>query len=108
MWQFAEAVRGLADACQTLGVPVTVGNVSFYNQTDATPIHPTPVVGVLGVLDDVSLRTPMGFRREGDVVYLLGTTRDEFGGSEWANVVHGHLGGQPPSISRPSARWHPY
>jgi phosphoribosylformylglycinamidine synthase subunit PurL len=104
MWQFAEAVRGLADACQTLGVPVTGGNVSFYNQTDATPIHPTPVVGVLGVLDDVSLRMPMGFRREGDVVYLLGTTRDEFGGSEWANVVHGHLGGQPPAVDLEAER----
>jgi phosphoribosylformylglycinamidine synthase subunit PurL len=98
MWQFAEAVRGLADGCQILGVPVTGGNVSFYNQTDATPINPTPVVGVLGVIDDVSLRTPMGFGRDGDVVFLLGGTRDEFGGSEWANAVHGHLGGLPPEV----------
>jgi phosphoribosylformylglycinamidine synthase subunit PurL len=98
MWQFAEAVRGLADGCQILGVPVTGGNVSFYNQTDATPINPTPVVGVLGVIDDVSLRTPMGFGRDGDVVFLLGSTRDEFGGSEWANAVHGHLGGLPPKV----------
>ena len=61
MWQFAEAVRGLADGCQELGIPVTGGNVSFYNQTGAAAIHPTPVVGVLGVLDDVAQRVPMGF-----------------------------------------------
>jgi phosphoribosylformylglycinamidine synthase len=96
MWQFAEATRGLADGCQELGVPVTGGNVSFYNQTGATAIHPTPVVGVLGVLDDVNRRVPSGFVRDGDVVMLLGETADEFGGSEWAWVVHGHLGGRPP------------
>jgi phosphoribosylformylglycinamidine synthase len=96
MWQFAEAVRGLADGCRELGVPVTGGNVSFYNQTGDVAILPTPVVGVLGVLDDVSRRTPQGFRTPGQVVYLLGETRDELGGSEWAHVVHGHLGGRPP------------
>ncbi|WP_336214657.1 phosphoribosylformylglycinamidine synthase subunit PurL [Nonomuraea sp. LPB2021202275-12-8] len=96
MWQFAEAVRGLADACRTLGVPVTGGNVSFYNQTGSTPIHPTPVVGVLGVIDDVAKRVPTGFAAEGLRVALLGETREEFGGSEWAHVAHGHLGGLPP------------
>jgi phosphoribosylformylglycinamidine synthase len=96
MWQFAEATRGLADGCRELGVPVTGGNVSFYNQTGATAIHPTPVVGVLGVIDDVNLRVPSGFTRAGDVVVLLGDTDDELGGSEWAWVVHGHLGGRPP------------
>ena len=75
MWQFAEAVRGLADGCRQLGTPVTGGNVSFYNQTGSTPILPTPVVGVLGVLDDVTRRTPMGFREPGDVVLLLGDDR---------------------------------
>ena len=75
MWQFAEAVRGLADGCQELGIPVTGGNVSFYNQTGATPIHPTPVVGVLGVLDDVAARVADGLRRaDGDVIFLLGET----------------------------------
>ena len=63
MWQFAEAVRGLADGCQELGIPVTGGNVSFYNQTGATPIHPTPVVGVLGVLDDVARAGADGLRQ---------------------------------------------
>ncbi|HSK56565.1 MAG TPA: AIR synthase-related protein, partial [Jiangellales bacterium] len=98
MWQFAEAVRGLADGCQELGIPVTGGNVSFYNQTGDIAVLPTPVVGVLGVLDDVSRRTPQGFRTPGQVVYLLGETRDELGGSEWAHVVHGHLGGRPPAV----------
>ncbi|NUO97684.1 MAG: phosphoribosylformylglycinamidine synthase subunit PurL, partial [Nonomuraea sp.] len=96
MWQFAEATRGLADACRTLGVPVTGGNVSFYNQTGSTAIHPTPVVGVLGVIDDVAKRVPSGFTAEGLRVVLLGDTGDEFGGSEWAHVAHRHLGGLPP------------
>ncbi|MGQ0576965.1 MAG: phosphoribosylformylglycinamidine synthase subunit PurL [Pseudonocardia sp.] len=98
MWQFAEAVRGLADGCAALGIPVTGGNVSFYNQTGDRPILPTPVVGVLGVLDDVARRVPSGFARDGDVVLLLGSTRDELGGSEWAHVVHAHLGGRPPAV----------
>jgi phosphoribosylformylglycinamidine synthase len=104
MWQFAEAVRGLADACQELGVPVTGGNVSFYNQTGGTPINPTPIVGVLGVLDNVARRTPMGFRGTGDVILLLGSTHNEFGGSEWANVVHEHLGGRPPRVDLAAER----
>jgi phosphoribosylformylglycinamidine synthase subunit PurL len=98
MWQFSEAVRGLADGCFTLGTPVTGGNVSFYNQTGTTPILPTPVIGVLGVIDDVSRRTPQGFVTDGALIYLLGDTRDEFGGSEWAHVVHDFLGGRPPIV----------
>jgi phosphoribosylformylglycinamidine synthase len=98
MWQFAEACRGLADACQALGTPVTGGNVSLYNQTGDTAIHPTPVVGVLGVIDDVERRTPMAFPEEGQLVYLLGDTREELGGSAWSQVVHGHLGGLPPKV----------
>jgi phosphoribosylformylglycinamidine synthase subunit PurL len=98
MWQFTEAVRGLADGCLALGIPVTGGNVSFYNQTGSTPILPTPVIGVLGVIDDVARRTPQGFRTDGAIIYLLGDTHDEFGGSEWANVVHGYLGGRPPAV----------
>jgi phosphoribosylformylglycinamidine synthase len=98
MWQFEQAVRGIADGCAQLGVPVTGGNVSFYNQTGDRAILPTPVVGVLGVLDDVARRVPSGFTREGDAIVLLGYTRDEFGGSEWAHVAHGHLGGTPPAV----------
>ena len=102
MWQFAEAVRGLADGCQELGIPVTGGNVSFYNQTGAAAIHPTPVVGVLGVLDDVATRVPMGFAQpatgDGDLIFLLGETNAELSGSEWAWVTHEHLGGVPPKV----------
>jgi phosphoribosylformylglycinamidine synthase II len=98
MWQFAEAVRGLADGCQELGIPVTGGNVSFYNQTGLTAINPTPVVGVLGVLDDVRRRIPIGLKHDGDTLLLLGETRPELSGSEWAATVHGHLGGTPPVV----------
>ncbi|MBB3037395.1 phosphoribosylformylglycinamidine synthase subunit PurL [Hoyosella altamirensis] len=99
MWQFQQAVRGLADACAILGIPVTGGNVSFYNQTGTQPILPTPVVGVLGVLDDVQHRTPQTFGLdEGESLILLGETRDEFDGSVWAQVEHGHVGGVPPRV----------
>nr|WP_221441571.1 phosphoribosylformylglycinamidine synthase subunit PurL [Jiangella mangrovi] len=104
MWQFAEAIRGLADGCQALGTPVTGGNVSLYNQTGDTAILPTAIVGVLGVLDDVARRTPQGFRESGQVIYLLGETRDEFGGSEWAWAEHQHLGGLPPSVDLAAER----
>ncbi len=96
MWQFLEAILGLVDGCQALGTPVTGGNVSFYNQTDGVNILPTPVVGMLGVLDDVADSTPLAFRFPGDAVVLLGTTKEELSGSSWADVVHGHLGGVPP------------
>ncbi|OCB41075.1 phosphoribosylformylglycinamidine synthase II [Mycobacterium malmoense] len=99
MWQFAQAVRGLADGCAALGIPVTGGNVSFYNQTGSAAILPTPVVGVLGVLDDVGRRIPTGLGREpGETLILLGDTRDEFDGSVWAQVTAGHLGGLPPAV----------
>ena len=97
MWQFAEAVRGLADGCQQLGVPVTGGNVSFYNQTGEVAILPTPIIGVLGVMDDVTRRIPMASTNPGESLWLLGQTRDEFGGSEWAHI-RGHLGGVPPRV----------
>jgi phosphoribosylformylglycinamidine synthase len=104
MWQFAQAVTGLADGCQALGVPVTGGNVSLYNQTGDVAIHPTPVVAVLGVLDDVSRRTPSGWRSAGQAIFLVGATRDELGGSSWADVEHGHLGGLPPSVDLDAER----
>ncbi len=99
MWQFSQAVRGLADGCAALGIPVTGGNVSFYNQTGTTPILPTPVVGVLGVIDDVKRRIPTGLGTEpGETLILLGDTRDEFDGSIWAQVTGDHLGGLPPTV----------
>jgi phosphoribosylformylglycinamidine synthase II len=98
MWQFTEAIRGIADGCVALGIPVTGGNVSFYNQTGSTPINPTPVIGVLGVISDVRLRRSIAFSVDGEQILLLGATREELGGSEWAHVVHGHLGGRPPIV----------
>lgn len=98
MWQFGQAVDGLADACLALGVPVTGGNVSFYNQTGDVPIFPTPVVGVLGIIDDVARRIPSGWQDAGENIYLLGVTSTELSGSAWAGTIHGHLGGRPPAV----------
>ena len=103
MWQFAEAVAGIGEACRALGTPVTGGNVSFYNQTAETQIHPTPVIGMVGVLEDASKRLGIGWAADHDVV-LLGETRAELGGSEWAWVAHEHLGGTPPALDLDSER----
>ena len=99
MWQFKTAVEGLADGCLELEIPVTGGNVSFYNQTGDTPIHPTPVVGVLGVIDDVARRIPSAWQDEGNNIYLLGVTRSELDGSAWSGTIHNHLGGKPPVVN---------
>ncbi|MEA9987196.1 MULTISPECIES: phosphoribosylformylglycinamidine synthase subunit PurL [Subtercola] len=98
MWQFSQAVAGLSDGCLELEIPVTGGNVSFYNQTGTAPIHPTPVVGVLGVIDDVARRIPSGWQDEGNNIYLLGVTKTELDGSAWAGTIHDHLGGRPPVV----------
>ena len=98
MWQFSQAVDGLSDGCLELGVPVTGGNVSFYNQTGDQPIFPTPVVGVLGIIDDVARRIPSGWQDAGENIYLLGVTATELSGSQWAGTIHGHLGGRPPAV----------
>ena len=104
MWQLVEAVTGLADACRAMGVPVTGGNVSLYNSHGVvkglpdSSINPTPVVCVLGVMDDVRRANPSGWRQEGLAVVALGTTRAELDGSAWARVVHDHLGGLPPRV----------
>jgi phosphoribosylformylglycinamidine synthase subunit PurL len=96
MWQFAETLRGLADGCLEMGLPVTGGNVSFYNQTGEVAILPTPVIGVLGVIDDVRTRTPMSFDRAGLELYLIGASDENLSGSEWA-YLHGMRGGQAPT-----------
>jgi len=95
MWQFAESVRGLADGCLEMGLPITGGNVSFYNQTGTVAILPTPVIGVLGVIGDVRTRTPMSFDRAGLDLYLLGETQEDLAGSEWA-YMHNQRGGIAP------------
>jgi phosphoribosylformylglycinamidine synthase len=97
-WTFHESVRGLADACTAFGVPVISGNVSFYNESFGNPIHPTPTVGLVGVLQDASKRVTMAFKDAGDVVVLLGETADELGGSEYLSVVHGVAAGRPPVL----------
>ncbi len=97
MWQFAEAVRGLADACRQLDVPVVSGNVSLYNETEGKSIFPTPTVAVVGLVPDASRRMGMAFVENGDLVALLGLTRGELGGSEWLHA-QGTTAGRPPRL----------
>ena len=96
MWQFSEAIGGLVDGCQALGTPVTGGNVSFYNQTGGANIMPTPVIGMLGIIEDVADRIRSGFVAPGDIVFLIGETREDMSGTAWAETIHGHIGGMPP------------
>ena len=98
MGSFAAAVDGMAAACQALGLPVTGGNVSFYNESSGRPIHPTPVVGVLGLLADPTAAVPSGFPRPGLDVWLLGETRVELGGSAWQRLTTARLEGRPPTL----------
>lgn len=103
MWQLVQAITGLADGCKALGVPVTGGNVSLYNSTGEpsridSSINPTPLVAMLGVMDDVSRAVPSGWHEDALAVYLLGRTYTELSGSVWADVVHKHLGGLPPRV----------
>jgi len=98
MWQFEQVVDGMAEACRTFGIPVTGGNVSFYNDTEGLSIHPTPVLGIVGILDDIRKAVSPGFKAAGDVVVLIGENREELGGSEYLRVVHNLEAGAPPSI----------
>ena len=98
MWAFAEAVRGISDACRVLGTPVTGGNVSFYNEAGDSAIYPTPVVGTIGVIEDYRLLLRPGFPSEGLTIYLLGRTLPELGGSLFAEAVLGRLSGRPPTL----------
>jgi phosphoribosylformylglycinamidine synthase II len=107
MGTFAAAVDGMAAACRALGLPVTGGNVSFYNESSGRPIHPTPIVGVLGLLEDATTAVPTGFPRPGLDVWLLGETRVELGGSVWQRLATGRLEGRPPALDLPAeARLH--
>jgi phosphoribosylformylglycinamidine synthase len=98
MWQFSESVRALADGALEMGLPVTGGNVSFYNQTGAIAILPTPVIGVLGVIDDVRRAIPLSYKKAGLELILLGETWEDFDGGEWAHLQK-HLGGLPPQVN---------
>jgi phosphoribosylformylglycinamidine synthase len=97
-WQLHESVRGLADACRELELPVVSGNVSLYNETDGMSIPPTPVIGMVGILDDLDLRCGAGFRDEGDLIFLLGETREELAGSEYSRAVGAALEGPAPLV----------
>jgi phosphoribosylformylglycinamidine synthase len=98
MGQFVASVRGIADACRAFGVPITGGNVSLYNETDGRAIDPTPVLGVVGLVEDAARVLRRSFVAEGDLVYLLGDTGDDLGGSEMLAVVHGRVAGRPPRL----------
>ena len=97
MWQFAEAIRGMRDACLALDTPVTGGNVSFYNESGDSAIWPTPVIGMLGLIEDYRLAVPSAFA-DGMVVYLLGETFAELGGSAFAETVLGVVEGRVPAL----------
>ena len=98
MWQFAEAVAGIGEACRALDVPITGGNVSLYNETDGKAIYPTPVLGVVGVIDDASRVVGRAFQGADDSVVLFGETFQELGGSEYLKTVHGMVKGRPPRL----------
>jgi phosphoribosylformylglycinamidine synthase len=108
MWQFSEAIDGIAEACLALEIPITGGNVSFYNDTLGRSIDPTPVLGVLGVLEEAECALGMGFRGEGDIVLLLDGLGESaataagdatsFSSSEYAKTIHGVVGGLPPAV----------
>jgi phosphoribosylformylglycinamidine synthase len=98
MWQFSNTVDGIKEACERLGVPITGGNVSFYNETEGEGIYPTPIVGVVGILEDRTHKLSHHFRERGDFVYLLGETFEEVGGSEYLKVIHGRVAGRPPRL----------
>jgi phosphoribosylformylglycinamidine synthase len=98
MWQFAETVRGVKDACLALGTPVTGGNVSFYNETKGSSIYPTPMIGMIGVLDADLDPPPLGFSEEGDIIMVVGATLGQLGGSEFARTILGTISGVVPSI----------
>jgi phosphoribosylformylglycinamidine synthase len=104
MWQFAQAVEGIGEACRALSVPITGGNVSLYNETDGRAIYPTPVIGVVGLLEHASRVVDRRFKESGDVIVLLGAGRPELGGSEYLKAVHGLVRGAPPALDLAAER----
>jgi phosphoribosylformylglycinamidine synthase len=98
MWEFQQGIQGIRDACVALGTPVVSGNVSFYNDTEGRSIPPTPTISMVGLLDDVELHVTPWWKAEGDVIVLLGRTREELGASEYLAVLHGMVRGAPPWI----------
>ncbi len=99
MWQFAMAIEGISDACKKLSVPVVSGNVSFYNETKGVAIYPTPVIGAVGLLENIEKRMTAHFKNEGDIIILLGRTKEDLGGTEYMKMVHHQERGFPPEIN---------
>src|SRR5450759_1387372 len=104
MWQLVEAVEGLAEACRALEIPITGGNVSLYNETDGRAIYPTPIIGVVGLIEDASRVLTRAFQAAGDAVILLGDDRGELGGSEYLKTIHGLVRGEAPALDLPRER----
>jgi len=98
MWQFAQAVEGIGEACRALDTPITGGNVSLYNETDGKAIYPTPVIGVVGLLEHADRVVSRSFKAAGDAIVLLGDGHGELGGSEYLKVAYGLVQGEPPSL----------
>lgn len=99
MWQFVMAIEGMKDACEYFQIPIVSGNVSFYNETNGLSIYPTPVLGMVGLIDDVERSMTQWFKQEGDDIILLGSSREDLGGSEYLKVVHAREQGSPPYLS---------
>jgi phosphoribosylformylglycinamidine synthase len=97
-YQFAECVAGMGEACKALETPVTGGNVSFYNEDPNGAVYPTPVIGMLGILDDIKHATTIHFKGKGHDIYLIGENKDEIGGSEYLKVIHGQISGKIPAV----------
>jgi phosphoribosylformylglycinamidine synthase len=97
-WELEETVAGLAYACRTLDIPIVSGNVSLYNESEESRIYPTPVVGMIGLIDDYAKRLGAGFRGDGDFVLQIGSSHNDLGGSEYLKVEHGHVAGRPPAL----------
>lgn len=98
MWQFQATIEGIAQACETFDIPITGGNVSFYNETNGISIHPTPVLGIVGMVDDIRWVTGPGFKSNGDILILIGRNKEELGGSEYVKSIHHKEKGIPPQI----------
>jgi phosphoribosylformylglycinamidine synthase len=98
MWQFSEVIDGMSEACEVFQTPVTGGNVSFYNETDGRGIHPTPVIGMVGIIEDLRHATTQWFKQEGCAIILLGATADDLGASEYALVTRGRIEGRVPEL----------
>ena len=99
MWQFAMAIEGMKDACEHFQIPIVSGNVSFYNETNGLSIYPTPMLGMVGLIEDAERLMTQWFKQEGDEVILLGSAREDLGGSEYLKVVHAREQGSPPYLS---------